>query len=881
MRTWMRVCVATMALAIATPAIAGTITGKVVDSTGGVLAGVDLVLRDVATGSETTGASAPDGTFRFATPSSGTFLLIARLKGFSEAARTLVLSKPDEAVDVLLELEIGTFTSEVSVTALRSERENRRVPLRTDTLTGAAVAAMNPLSTGVALTTLPNITPVGGGPFGVRPRLRGLDSTRLLVLVDGERLNTARQATERTGAEVGLVGVDSISRIEVVNGAGTLMYGSDALSGTVNIITNEPRFSDRRQFLYGLNTFYSTNETGGRATFSAGVTAPKYAVRVQAGSESFDNYHAGAFGAEDTNQFFTSGQLHRGDTIDDAFGFHFGAFPDPFNAPFVRTGAEIPNSTARGYFVNGSAVLRLGDRQTLRLRYNQRRMTDVGFPDFAEPFFFNATDLPESLLDRYSANYEARDVSRFLANVSVTAYYQRTERLLRNNLPVQFPAPSPVTFFPISVMRLDVLSETEQRVWTPGLNVQAVWLPAPNHVLTTGLMAYADSSSDRRTATTTTSLVGQVAMGAFGPTAVVFPTPLVLGAPVVSHPARVPTARLTNIGVFAQDEWQLRSNLALIAGIRGDFYRVRTEATAGYSVDPIVAGAVPPIDPATLPDPAGAEYTRSAMTADVGLVINPAGRFNPFIRVGRSYRHPNLEEMLFAGPATIGSIAPNVLVKPEVGVNFDAGAKFQAGRLRGGAYAFVNHYRDFIAQDLVVANTPQGPLAQATNYARVRIMGIETAVDYPITTSWGIVGLSGAAAFTRGTILEGEAPLTGVSFDNTPADNITPLKAVGGVRFTRTGGRWWAEYGIRAQSEVTRVATSVLESPFLIAQDLLSLSGIVVQRLGAGINVLPKSDRLTVTLAVENLANVYYREQFQFAPARGRTLTVSLALGKF
>ena len=54
-----------------------------------------------------------------------------------------------------------------------------------------------------------------------------------------------------------------------------------------------------------------------------------------------------------------------------------------------------------------------------------------------------------------------------------------------------------------------------------------------------------------------------------------------------------------------------------------------------------------------------------------------------------------------------------------------------------------------------------------------------------------------------------------------------------------------------------------------------------MQRLGAGINVLPKSDRLTVTLAVENLANVYYREQFQFAPARGRTLTVSLALGKF
>lgn len=97
----------------------------------------------------------------------------------------------------------------------------------------------------------------------------------------------------------------------------------------------------------------------------------------------------------------------------------------------------------------------------------------------------------------------------------------------------------------------------------------------------------------------------------------------------------------------------------------------------------------------------------------------------PFVRVGRSFRHPNLEEMLFAGPATVGSIAPNVKVKPEIGNNFDAGATFHAGRVSGGAYGFVNRYRDFIAQDLTVAKTPAGKLAQATNYANVRIHGVE------------------------------------------------------------------------------------------------------------------------------------------------------------
>jgi hypothetical protein len=112
-------------------------------------------------------------------------------------------------------------------------------------------------------------------------------------------------------------------------------------------------------------------------------------------------------------------------------------------------------------------------------------MDDVGFPDFAQPYFFNATSLPRSNLDRASVRYEAQAVTRWLANLSLTAHYQRTDRVLQNLLPVQFPEATAVTFFPISVFHLDVLSETEQRVWTPGIDFQAVLAPASNHVLST------------------------------------------------------------------------------------------------------------------------------------------------------------------------------------------------------------------------------------------------------------------------------------------------------------------------------------------------------------------------------------------------------------
>ena len=876
-----RAAVLLAALLFALPVSAATITGLVSDTTGAALVAARVTLRSIATGQETIIETDAQGRFRFDVQATGTYLVIVTRAGFSEVARTVTVEQADASLDVPISLEIGTMTAELTVTANRGEREVRQIPLHVETMSRAGMEQTNPLSTGDALTTAVNVTPVGNGPFAVRPRLRGLDSTRMLVLVDGERLNTARQATDRTGAEVGLISTDTISRIEIINGAGTLMYGSDALAGTVNIITNEPTFTPTRQLLYGFNGFYSSNENGRRGTVTLGGTSSVATFRIQAGAEKFDNYEAGSFDVEDTRPFFADGRLRQNDTIDANFGFNFRAFPDPFNAPYVRTDGEILNSQAEGTFVNASGLFKVGERRSVRVRVHSRRMEDVGFPDFEQPFFFNDTSLPHSNLDKISARYEAQAVTPWLANLSLTAYYQRLERLLRTTLPVQFPAPTPVSFFPISVMRLDVVSDTEQRVRTPGVDFNAVFVPAQNHLLTTGLTFYQDRSSDARTTSTTTSMVGQVTLGQRGPAPIVFPSPLQLGPATIAHPVRVPDASLRNIAVFAQDEWRVRPALSVIAGLRTDFYTVVSEATPGYDVQSVVGNATPPIDQSTLPDPNGATYSRQALTGDIGMVSNPDGTLSPFVRYGRSYRHPNLEEMFFAGPATAGNILPNVTVEPETGNNFDAGLKFRTGKLSGGAYYFLNHYENFIAQDLVVAANASGALAQARNFGNVRITGIELSAALPITVSPGVITLNGAAALTRGTVTEGTNPLDNSSLAGTPFDNITPSKVIAAARFTQSRGLWWVEYGIRAQGEVTRVAETLLDSPFLIAQDLLSLDGFAVHRLGWGVNFARGRDRVGLTFAIENLGDTFYREHFQFAPARGRSFTVGLNIGAF
>ncbi len=66
-------------------------------------------------------------------------------------------------------------------------------------------------------------------------RIRGSNSSQVLVLVDGVRLNS-----ERDGAvDLGLVPTASIDRVEIVRGGGSSVYGSDAIGGVVNIITKK------------------------------------------------------------------------------------------------------------------------------------------------------------------------------------------------------------------------------------------------------------------------------------------------------------------------------------------------------------------------------------------------------------------------------------------------------------------------------------------------------------------------------------------------------------------------------------------------------------------------------------------------------------------
>ena len=97
-----------------------------------------------------------------------------------------------------------------------------------DLLKGVAVNLIDGLS------KLPGISQISTGPAISKPVIRGLGYNRVTVVNDG-----VRQEGQQWGDEHGIeIDEYSVTKVEVLKGPASLMYGSDALAGVINIISN-------------------------------------------------------------------------------------------------------------------------------------------------------------------------------------------------------------------------------------------------------------------------------------------------------------------------------------------------------------------------------------------------------------------------------------------------------------------------------------------------------------------------------------------------------------------------------------------------------------------------------------------------------------------
>src|SRR6266566_2947070 len=207
-----------------------TVTGRVVDASGQPVAQANVEVTDLGR-SVTTGA---DGAFRIVVPA-GRYTLAVRRNGFAPAVREITVGTgPSRAIEIALTPSAFRLEA-VTVTATRQPLASESSPLPTAALAGDELRGAQSVSLAHVVAALPGARAITTGSQIGKPVIRGFSGPRVLVLENGSRLEDYSWSDEDGPS----VETAFVRRVELIRGPASVLYGSDALGGVINVIPEQ------------------------------------------------------------------------------------------------------------------------------------------------------------------------------------------------------------------------------------------------------------------------------------------------------------------------------------------------------------------------------------------------------------------------------------------------------------------------------------------------------------------------------------------------------------------------------------------------------------------------------------------------------------------
>ncbi len=216
------------------------VIGYVKDAQGALVSGTQLRLFRQDTGSSLTAVSDSTGRYRFENVAPGEFVLEAQKDGFRSATINVQLGRDvQQALDI--KLQVAGVNQTVVVTAADEAQTLDEVSKSVSNISHEEIINRNDYSISNLLTTVPGvlIRNEGGPGQYTTMSIRGLPASAGAILVDGLRFrDAATTQADATSFFGGLNFVDA-DHIEVMRGSGSSLYGTNAVGGVVNIVSNQ------------------------------------------------------------------------------------------------------------------------------------------------------------------------------------------------------------------------------------------------------------------------------------------------------------------------------------------------------------------------------------------------------------------------------------------------------------------------------------------------------------------------------------------------------------------------------------------------------------------------------------------------------------------
>ncbi len=414
----------------------------------------------------------------------------------------------------------------VSVTATRAETEVQSIPAPVSVIDAAELQHRNPATVVDMFRELPGVDVAGVGASELRPSIRGMRGQRILLLADGLRLgNTRRQ--QDFGELPGLVDVTSLQRVEVVRGPASVLYGTDAIGGVMNLITTTPAATGRSKLNARLGYRYgdagSTHRGDGRLSWQSNG----WSVQIGGSLRNAGSYLAPSGSYGNVN---------------------------------LTSDARVEDTGVNDQSLNGYLGWRSPLGREFFLRTESYRADDAGFGLIEPSLLGDATRIqiryPHQTVSKVSLGAGTGIISSPLATkASIAIYRQRNGRDLAQSIFVPFGPGTPPG------AGVDIQMQNRTDVTTVGFRAEAVRIFSRN-TLTYGADYFRDDARGGDSSVTT--VVG------FGPPSSEY-----------SNRSQVPNATLGSLGLFIQNDMRLHDRFSLIAGGRFQTTTSRPKETVG------------------------------------------------------------------------------------------------------------------------------------------------------------------------------------------------------------------------------------------------------------------------------------------------------------
>ncbi len=711
----------------------------------------------------------------------------------------------------------ASFFETTTVTALGREKDAFEVSTPVTVIQELEISRRLPDNAADLLRNEPGVDVNGVGVNQARPVIRGQRGLRILFLEDGLRMNNARRQTD-FGELSALVDVDDIASVEVVRGPMSVLYGSDAIGGVLNLVTKPAFGPGGRNFGLDADLRYG----------SAGDLARGHAsVRGQQGRARFSLSGSYRDAADYESAAGTYGDIHLADK------------------------ATVLDSGVKDDSLFGVFTFDLNDQQSLTAKHRRYHAGKTGF-GLVDPALLGGEEAfqirityPFQDFDRTTLAYAASGLDTFLVdNLDAQVYLQNNKRELANDIAIDIGPIFPGA--PNSSVDSQTLNSTDLQ--SLGFRAQAVKIIADKQILTWGMEGFRDDSRNTDHSVTTTHIRFP------------FPPFEVVDVATDSVP-NAPNAKNSSYGLFLQDEVPVGDRLKIVAGARWQKVETRAQPTPGWDIS-------------------GLDFSDDNLVGAVNVLFQATDTLNLLASWGTSFRAPNIIERLFNGvtPEGAGYQILNRDLTSENGKNIDLGFKYRRQDAWMEAVWFRSDLKDGIIQDFLspeeiaalpadvqqaIAASGAQSVVQQRNADQLRYEGVEVALGYrspwDFTVGGNYTHLNGKRA--------GHAAV--------PVDDQYTDKANAYLRYEPKGSRWWAEYDIRRNSS----AAISLEPGEPAPPVGRTLPAFTIHGLAGGLILFQRgSQEHSLTLAIDNLTDELYAEFSNvsfFRPEPGRHYTAS------